>query len=119
MKTISTRVDDATLQVLEEKAKQVNMTVSEYLRHLIEGTKPTLEQSLAKLGNTLVTLHLCVKPLQELVFELQKFEAELIIKYQNAPLAEKEPEIEKTPIEEEKKPVEQSQTEPETVTASS
>jgi hypothetical protein len=108
MKTVAMRLEDTTIEILEAKAKEQRITVSEYLRQqifpLMEGTKPlTLEQSLAKLERSLLLLHVCVKPLQELVFELQKFEAELIIKYQNAPFAEKEPEIEKIPIEEEKK----------------
>jgi len=124
MKTISTKLDDETVKVLEEKAQQQNMTVSEYLRQqiypLIEGTKTlSLEQCLAKLESCLSRLHFCVKPLQELAFELQKFETELIIKRQNAPLAEKQPEIEEAPIEEEKKPNEPSETKPEIATASS
>jgi len=118
------RLEDTTIEILEAKAKEQSITVSEYLRQqifpLIDGMKPlSLEQCLAKLERSLLLLHAFVRPVQELVFELQKFEAELIIKYQNAPLAEKEPEIEKTPIEEEKKPNEQSQIEPETVATSS
>ena len=118
MKTISTKLDDETVKVLEEKAQQQNMTVSEYLRQqiypLIEGTKTlSLEQCLAKLESCLSRLHFCVKPLQEFAFDLQKFETELVVKQEMAP------EIEKTPIEEEKEPNEQSQGEPETVTASS
>jgi len=111
MKTISLRVDDTTTEILEAKAKQQDITISEYLRKqifpLIEGTKPlTLEQSLAKLEGSLALLHVCVKPLQELAFDLQKFETQLIVKQemmpQNASVAENQSQIEK-PIEEEKK----------------
>jgi hypothetical protein len=107
MKTISTKLDDETVKVLEEKAQQQNMTVSEYLRQeispLIEGTKPlSLEQCLAKLESCLSRLHFCVKPLQELAFDLQKLDVAFSLG-----LVEKE------------KPVEQSQVEPETVTAPS
>jgi hypothetical protein len=85
MKTISLRLEDVTVGILEEKAKEQNITISEYLRQqifpLMEGTKPlTLDQVLAKLDACLSILRLCVKPLQELVFGLGKFEAELIIK---------------------------------------
>jgi len=85
MKTISLRLEDVTVGILEGKAKQQNMTVSEYLRDnifpLIEGTKPlTLEQSLEKLERSLALLHVCFKPLQELLFDLQKLATGLIVK---------------------------------------
>jgi len=85
MKTISLRLEDVTVGILEEKAKQQNITVSEYLRinifPLIEGTKPlTLEQSLEKLERSLALLHVCFKPLQELLFDLQKLATEQIVK---------------------------------------
>jgi len=118
MKTISLRVEDGTVEILERKAEEQDITISEYLRKqifpLIEGTKPlSLEQCLAKLESCLSRLHFCVKPLQEFAFDLQKFETELVVKQEMAP------EIEKTPIKEEKEPNEQSQTEPETVATSS
>jgi len=108
MKTVGIRLEDTTVEILQHEAEKQNLTVSEYLRQqifpLMEGSKPlTLEQSLEKLARSLALLHVCVKPLQELVFDLQKFEAELIVKHQNVPLAEKQPEFEKPAIEEEKK----------------
>jgi len=108
MKTVGIRLEDTTVEILQHEAEKQNLTVSEYLRDqifpLIEGSKSlSLEQSLAKLERSLALLHVCVKPLQELAFDLQKFETQLIIKHQNAPLAEKQPEIENPPIEEENK----------------
>jgi len=107
MKTISLRVEDATVEILERKAEEQSITISEYLRKqifpLVEGTKPlSLEQCLAKLERSLLLLHVCVKPLQELLFGLEKFETELLVKQ-----------------EMEKQPNEQRQTEPETVATSS
>lgn len=104
MKTIALRLEETTVAILEEKAKQQNLTVSEYLRQnifpLIEGTKPlTLEQSLEKLERSLALLHLCFKPLQDLLFDLQKLATELIVKQ-----------------EMEKKPNEQSPSDPQTAT---
>jgi len=109
MKTVAVRLDDATIEIIERKRGE--MTVSEYLRQeispLIEGTKPiSLEQCLAKLERSLLLLHVCVKPLQELLFDLQKMDTKLCLG-----LFDKQ--------EKEKEPNEQSQTEPETVATSS
>lgn len=99
MKTVALRVEDTTLAILENQAKKENITISEYLRKqifpLIEGTKPlTLEQCLAKLETSISILQLCLKPLQELVFDLQKFEAEFILKMEKE--KEKDGEAQKT-----------------------
>lgn len=107
MKTVAMRLDDATVEILEAKAKEQDITVSEYLREqifpLMEGMKPlSLEQCLAKLDRSLALLKLCLKPLHDLLFELEKFETELIVKQ-----------------EMEKKPDEPSQIEPETATTPS
>ena len=107
MKTVAVRLDDATIEVLEEKAQQQKLTVSEYMRQaispLIEGTKPlSLEQCLAKLDSCLSRLQFCVRPLQDLVFDLQKFDVKINLG-----------------LMEEKKPDDQNKTEPETPTASS
>lgn len=111
MKTVAVRLDDATITVLEEKARQQEITVSEYLRQqicpLIEGTKPlSLEQCLAKLDFCLSSLHFCVKPLQDLAVDLQKFDAELLLKQVTQALKQVK----------EEKPDEPSQIEPQTAT---
>ena len=82
VKVIGTQVDDDTAEVIALKAQEQGMTVSEYLRKnigpIMEGKKPmTLEETLKLLEKDLATLSLCVKPLQDLVFDLQKLEFRL------------------------------------------
>lgn len=105
MKVLSTKVDDQTAGLVEQKAREQNITVSEYLRQeitpLIEGTKGlSLEQCLAKLDAILTRIKFCVGPLQELAFGLHTLEAQLILR----------------PEEKEKEPDAQNKTELETTT---
>jgi len=107
MKTVAMRLEDTTIEILEAKAKEKGITISEYLREqifpLIEGTKPlSLVQCLCKLESCLSRLHFCVKPLQEFAFELQKFETELIVKQEKEKALQQEQEQLNPPQEEEK-----------------
>ena len=107
MKTVAMRLDDATIEILEAKAKEEGITISEYLREqifpLIEGTKPlSVEQCLAKITSITFGLRFCVKPLQDMAFDLQRFEAELLLKLEKEKAPQQEQEQLNPPQEEEK-----------------
>ncbi|MCJ7458481.1 MAG: hypothetical protein MUP17_05780 [candidate division Zixibacteria bacterium] len=107
MKIVAMRLEDTTIEILDAKAKEQGITVSEYLRHqifpLIEGTKTlTLEQCLAKLDHCLSLAQFCVRPLQGIVFDLQKFKTELVLKLEQEKAPQQEQEQLNPPQEEEK-----------------
>jgi sugar phosphate isomerase/epimerase len=74
-KVISLRFDEDEYNQIMEKAKERGITITEFLKGLfMEKPKPqSLKEILERLDFDLTVLWLCVKPLEDLVFDLQKY----------------------------------------------
>jgi hypothetical protein len=74
-KVISLRFDEDECNQIMEKAKERGITITDFLKGLfMEKPKPqSLKEILERLDFDLTILSLCVKPLEDLVFDLQKY----------------------------------------------
>jgi hypothetical protein len=74
-KVISLRFDEDEYNQIMEKANERGITITDFLKGLfMEKPKPqSLKEILERLDFDLTVLSLCVKPLEDLVFDLQKY----------------------------------------------
>jgi hypothetical protein len=74
-KVIRIRLDENECNQIIEKANQRGITITDFLKGLfMEKPKPqSLKEILERLDFDLTILSLCVKPLEDLVFDLQKY----------------------------------------------
>jgi hypothetical protein len=74
-KVIRIRLDEDEYNQIVEKANERGITITDFLKGLfMEKPKPqSLKEILERLDFDLTILSLCVKPLEDLVFDLQKY----------------------------------------------
>jgi hypothetical protein len=74
-RTIAIKLDETEYNQIVEKANERGITITDFLKGLfMEKPKPqSLKEILERLDFDLTVLSLCVKPLEDLVFDLQKY----------------------------------------------
>jgi hypothetical protein len=71
-KVIRIRLDEDEYNQIMEKANQRGITITDFLKGLFM-EKPKPQRDSGELDFDLTILSLCVKPLEDLVFDLQKY----------------------------------------------
>ena len=73
-KFIGIRLDEDEYNQIVEKANERGITITDFLKMITDFQKPqSLKEILERLDFDLTILSLCVKPLEDLVFDLQKY----------------------------------------------